>query len=98
VPDADVVTAVHTPPADTRAWFRGQVVARYPGQVAGASWESVVLDLPGHEHLVRVPMTDPLRGTRAHVGALLEGAATAVELLEALTAQPPATGPQGDPA
>ncbi|TRW46208.1 depupylase/deamidase Dop [Georgenia yuyongxinii] len=97
VPDADVVTAVRTPPADTRAWFRGQVIARYPGQVAGASWESVVLDLPGHDHLVRVPMTDPLRGTRAHVGALLEGAGTAVELLEALTA-PPATGPPAAPA
>ncbi|MFH5822730.1 depupylase/deamidase Dop [Georgenia sp. AZ-5] len=86
VSDADVAAAEHTPPADTRAWFRGQVVARYPGQVAGASWESVVLDIPGHEHLVRVPMTDPLRGTREHVGPLLEGAGTAAELLAALTA------------
>ena len=90
VTDSEVAAAEHTPPADTRAWFRGQVVARYPGQVAGASWESVVLDVPGAEHLVRVPMTDPLRGTRAHVGALLEGAETAAELLEALTARPSA--------
>ncbi|KAE8762949.1 depupylase/deamidase Dop [Georgenia thermotolerans] len=89
VPDPEVAAAEHTPPADTRAWFRGQVVARYPGQVAGASWESVVLDLPGHEHLVRVPMTDPLRGTRQHVGALLERSGTAAELLEALTAGRP---------
>jgi proteasome accessory factor A len=34
-------------------------------------------------------MTDPLRGTREHVGALLERAGTAAELLEALTAGPP---------
>ncbi|MCK6208996.1 proteasome accessory factor PafA2 [Georgenia sp. EYE_87] len=88
LPDADVAAAEHTPPADTRAWFRGQVVARYPGQVAGASWESVVLDVPENEHLVRVPMNDPLRGTRAHVGALLERSATAAELLENLTAPP----------
>ena len=88
VPDADVAAAEHTPPADTRAWFRGQVVSRYPGQVAGASWESVVLDVPENEHLVRVPMNDPLRGTRAHVGALLERSATAAELLENLTAPP----------
>ncbi|WP_127129240.1 depupylase/deamidase Dop [Georgenia sp. SYP-B2076] len=93
VTDAEVAAAEHTPPADTRAWFRGQVVARYPGQVAGASWESVVLDVPGAKHLVRVPMTDPLRGTRAHVGALLEGADTAAELLEALTAGTPAAAP-----
>lgn len=88
VPDADVAAAEHTPPTDTRAWFRGQVVARYPGQVAGASWESVVLDLPGHDHLVRVPMADPLRGTRAHVGALLEASPTAADLLVGLTAGP----------
>ncbi|UNX56363.1 proteasome accessory factor PafA2 [Georgenia sp. TF02-10] len=91
VTDADVAAAEHTPPADTRAWFRGEVVARYPGQVAGASWESVVLDLPGADHLVRVPMTDPLRGTRAHVGALLAGAETAAELVEALTGRAPAS-------
>ncbi|MPV35714.1 depupylase/deamidase Dop [Georgenia subflava] len=88
VPDHDVATAEHTPPADTRAWFRGQVVSRYPGQVAGASWESVVLDVPGNEHLVRVPMPDPLRGTREHVGALLERSDTAAELLANLTAPP----------
>ncbi|PFG38205.1 proteasome accessory factor A [Georgenia soli] len=88
VPDADVAAAEHDPPTDTRAWFRGQVVARYPGQVAGASWESVVLDVPENEHLVRVPMNDPLRGTREHVGALLERSATAAELLENLTAPP----------
>ncbi|WP_454777982.1 depupylase/deamidase Dop [Georgenia muralis] len=92
VGDAEVLAAERTPPTDTRAWFRGQVVERYPGQVAGASWESVVLDVPGAQHLVRVPMTDPLRGTRAHVGALLEGAETAAELLEALTGAHPTAG------
>ncbi|MDD9207498.1 proteasome accessory factor PafA2 family protein, partial [Georgenia sp. 10Sc9-8] len=85
VPDHEVAAAEHTPPADTRAWFRGQVVARYPGQVAAASWESVVLDVPGAATLTRVPMTDPLRGTREHVGALLDGAPDVAALVDALT-------------
>ncbi|MHB1063143.1 MAG: depupylase/deamidase Dop [Georgenia sp.] len=99
VPDSDVAAAEHTPPTDTRAWFRGQVIARYPGQVAGASWESVVLDVPGRDHLVRVPMADPLRGTRDHVGALLEASPTAADLLAGLTAGRPAVDdPAGAPA
>ncbi|GAA4422357.1 depupylase/deamidase Dop [Georgenia halophila] len=89
VTDADVAAAEHAPPTDTRAWFRGQVVARYPGEVAAAGWQSVVLDVPGNDHLVRIPMKDPLRGSRDHVGALLEKSGTARELLENLR-KPPA--------
>ena len=59
------------PPADTRAYFRGECLRRYPAQVAAASWDSVIFDL-GRESLVRVPTLEPLRGTRAHVGALLD--------------------------
>jgi proteasome accessory factor A len=32
-----------------------------------------------------VPTLEPLRGTRAHVGALLDGSRSAVELVEKLT-------------
>ena len=69
-------TAVATPPEDTRAYFRGECLRRYGPSVAAASWDSVIFDV-GRESLVRVPMLEPLRGTRAHVGELLDRCATA---------------------
>ena len=60
------------PPTDTRAFFRGEAMARYAGEVSAASWDSVIFDVPGAPTLQRVPMRDPLRGTRAHVGRLLD--------------------------
>ena len=61
-----------------------------PGQVPGtevaaASWDSVIFDLPGRESLQRVPTLEPLRGTKAHVGDLIDRCATATELVAALT-------------
>ncbi len=52
--------------------------------MAAASWDSVIFDI-GRESLQRVPTLEPLRGTKAHVGELLERSATAVQLVEALT-------------
>ncbi len=82
-PEDDVRDAVHNPPPDTRAYFRGQCVARYPEQIVAANWDSVVFDL-GEGPLQRVPMIDPLRGTRALTAELLETSATAGDLLDAL--------------
>ncbi|MCL3861891.1 proteasome accessory factor PafA2 [Actinotalea sp. K2] len=82
--DADVAQAVHEPPSDTRAFFRGNVVRRFRGEVRAASWDSVVLDVASLSSLRRIPLRDPWRGTRAHVGELLDrspDAATLVELL-----------------
>jgi proteasome accessory factor A len=82
-----VVAAMDEPPEDTRAYFRGRCLRQYPDAVAAASWDSVIFDIPGRESLQRVPTLEPLRGTRAHVGALLESSATAGELVAALTGQ-----------
>jgi proteasome accessory factor A len=76
---------MHHPPADTRAYFRGRCLEKYADQIAAASWDSVIFDLPGRESLQRVPTIDPLRGSRAHVGALLDRCDTAEALFEALT-------------
>ena len=75
--------AVHEPPATTRAYFRGQCVARYPEQIVAANWDSLIFDV-GNGPLQRIPMMDPLRGTRALTKDLLETSATADDLLEAL--------------
>lgn len=84
VSEDEVRDAVTTPPEDTRAYFRGRCLERYPAEVAAASWDSVIFDL-GRESLVRIPTLEPLRGTKAHVGALLEAAASAEELVDSLT-------------
>ncbi|MGP4015743.1 depupylase/deamidase Dop [Saccharopolyspora sp. 5N708] len=84
VSEDEVRDAVTAPPEDTRAYFRGRCLERYPAEVAAASWDSVIFDL-GRESLVRIPTLEPLRGTRAHVGALLEAAASAEELVDSLT-------------
>jgi proteasome accessory factor PafA2 len=82
--DDEVTRAMAAPPTDTRAFFRGECLRRYPGQVAAASWDSVVFDL-GRENLVRIPTMEPLRGTRDHVGALFESTSTAQELVDTIT-------------
>jgi proteasome accessory factor PafA2 len=80
--------AMVEPPDDTRAYFRGRCLQQYPEAVAAASWDSVIFDIPGHESLQRVPTLEPLRGTRAHVGGLLDRCHTAAELVSALTGRP----------
>jgi proteasome accessory factor A len=84
LPSGAAESAVGTPPEDTRAYFRGECLRRYGTSVAAASWDSVIFDV-GRESLVRVPMLEPLRGTKAHVGALLANSPTAASLVEALT-------------
>jgi proteasome accessory factor A len=83
--DEEIAEAVHVPPTDTRAYFRGRCLEQYAERIAAASWDSVIFDLPGRESLQRVPTIDPLRGSRAHVGELLDRCRTAEELFEALT-------------
>ncbi len=82
---SSVDDAMHDPPTDTRAYFRGRCLEKYAANVAAASWDSVILDLPGRESLQRVPTIDPLRGSKAHVGDLIDRCDTAEELFTALT-------------
>jgi Pup amidohydrolase len=84
VSDAEVERAVTSPPEDTRAYFRGECLRRYAADIAAASWDSVIFDLPGRDSLQRVPTLEPLRGTKAHVGELLDRCPTAADLLDAL--------------
>ncbi|MBI3688192.1 MAG: proteasome accessory factor PafA2 [Actinobacteria bacterium] len=84
VDPAAVTQAIDHPPEDTRAYFRGECLRRYPTQVAAASWDSVIFDL-GRDSLVRVPTLEPERGTRQHVGGLLDRCPTAGTLVSELT-------------
>ncbi len=81
--DDQVAAAVHTPPEATRAWFRGRVLQRYRGAVVAANWDSLVFDVGGPT-LIRVPMMDPLRGTRDMVEDLLDACPDAAALIDKL--------------
>ncbi|MDP9100584.1 MAG: proteasome accessory factor PafA2 [Actinomycetota bacterium] len=83
VTEEQVQRAVTEPPEDTRAYFRGRCLRQYPREVAAASWDSVIFDI-GRDSLQRVPTLEPLRGTKAHVGDLLDSCSSAVELVDAL--------------
>ncbi len=84
VDPADVERAVVEPPRSTRAYFRGRCLARWAGAVAGANWDSLVLDL-GTDPLRRIPMMDPLRGTADHVEALLDQCSSPADLVARLS-------------
>ncbi|RYI99944.1 MAG: hypothetical protein EON52_24750 [Actinomycetales bacterium] len=83
--DEQVAEAISEPPHDTRAFFRGRCLSRFATDVAAASWDSVIFDLPGHDSLQRIPTMEPLRGTAEHVGALFDTSATATDLFRAIT-------------
>jgi proteasome accessory factor A len=81
-PDS-VLRAVTEPPETTRAYFRGKCLQRWSSSIAAANWDSLVFDLGG-DPLRRVPMMEPLRGTKAHVDELLNSVSSPAELLERL--------------
>ncbi len=85
VPDSEVQAAVDAPPEDTRAYFRGNCIRRYPQAIIAASWDSIIFDT-GTDALQRVPMREPLRGTREAVEALLEASEDAGTLVKKLRA------------
>ncbi|MFV9672151.1 MAG: depupylase/deamidase Dop [Acidimicrobiia bacterium] len=81
--DREVELAVANPPEDTRAYFRGVCVRRYPDALVAANWDSLVFDV-GEETLKRVPMMEPLRGTRSLVSRMLDASPTAAMMIRAL--------------
>jgi proteasome accessory factor A len=85
VPPEAVIHAISNPPMDTRAYFRGMCLKRFPEEVHAASWNSLIFDIEG-KTLEKVPMQYPLRGTRDMVGDLIQRSRTAAELLETIEA------------
>jgi len=81
----DVAAAMSSPPPDTRAWFRGTCLQRFSDDIVAANWDSLVFDTGGSS-LRRVPMLEPVRGTREHVGELLDSVSSAAELIAKLGA------------
>ena len=85
VDDAEAARAVGEPPPDTRAFFRGRCLQSFASDVVAANWDSIVFDA-GADTLRRVPMMEPMRGTRDHVGTLFDDCTSVAELLRQLGA------------
>ncbi len=86
VTEEEVRAAVAHPPEDTRAWFRGECIRRFPAAIVAAGWDSLVLDTGGGA-LARLPMDDPALGTRALTEQALTQAQDVDDLLERLGAR-----------
>ena len=82
--DDEIESAVDRPPEDTRAYFRGECLRRFSPTIVAASWDALIFDT-GTEPLRKVPTLEPARGTRAHVGSLLEESPDAASLISALS-------------
>ena len=83
VTEEEVTAAITTPPAGTRAYFRGTCLARWPDAVVAANWDSIILDV-GSDPLRRIPMMEPARGSKEHVEGLFAACATPAELVARL--------------
>jgi proteasome accessory factor A len=81
----EIERAVTVPPDDTRAYFRGECIRRYPDAVFGVNWDSISFNV-GEEPIKRILMNEPLKGTRAHVEDLLDASPNATILVRNLTA------------
>ncbi len=84
VTDEQAEEAVLRPPEDTRAWFRGECLRRFADSIFAASWDSIVFDIAGRDALQRIATSDPLKGTKQHVGAVLDRSKDAAALVDAL--------------
>jgi len=81
--DAQIAAAAVNPPTRTRAYFRGRCVSRFSNSLVAANWDSLVFDT-GESHLKRVPMMEPLRGGADLIGAMIDEAEDAADLLRRL--------------
>jgi proteasome accessory factor A len=84
VSDEEIARAVEIAPDDTRAYFRGECIRRYPDAVFGVNWDSISFNV-GEDPIKRILMNEPLKGTKAHVKELLDASPTATDLVRNLT-------------
>ena len=80
VTDQDVSTGVNNPPEETRAYFRGICLQRWPESIVSANWDSLVFRIEG-DHLKRIPILDPNEGSAKQLRTLLDRVKSPAELI-----------------
>jgi hypothetical protein len=81
--DEEIQRAMQTAPAQTRAFFRGACLQRFPQQVYGMSWSSVLLE-SADATIKRIPLMDPYRGTQSLTQELFQDINSVDQLLSRL--------------
>ena len=76
----EIVHAMHYPPVDTRAYFRGTCLRKFPKHIYSASWNSMIF-ISKSGGLDKIMMDRPHFGTQQIVGELLNNC-TAEELVK----------------
>ena len=79
----EIVQAMNYPPVDTRAYFRGTCLRKFPNHIHSASWNSMVFK--GPKGFDKIMMERPHFGTQQLVGELLNSC-TAAELVKEIKA------------
>ena len=88
VSQQEIIHAMTNPPTDTRAYFRGRCLRKFPQDIYSVNWNSMTFNIEktGDNSSIlldRVPMNHPQRGTKAIVGELLDKCNSAAELVKA---------------
>lgn len=79
----EIVHAMHYPPVDTRAYFRGTCLRKFPNHIYSASWNSMIFIDKDRKSFDKIMMDRPHFGTQKIVGELLNNC-TADELVKKL--------------
>ena len=74
----EIVHGIQHPPLDTRAYFRGTCLRKFPNDIHSASWNSIIFN--GPSGFDKIMMDRPHFGTQQIVGELLN-TCTVVELV-----------------
>jgi proteasome accessory factor A len=80
IDEREILSGMDNPPEETRAYFRGMCLRRWPESIVSANWDSLVFRIEG-DHLKRVPILDPKEGTLAKIDSLLNRVNSPTELI-----------------
>jgi len=82
--DAEIARCVNEAPPDTRAYFRGKCIEKFPKEILLINWEVVGFD-HGEIHRM-VPLLNPLKGTREQFEDIFDRCVDSRELLAIIKA------------
>jgi proteasome accessory factor A len=83
--DKEVKSCEKNPPETTRAYFRANMLKKFPQFISAASWDNVILDLDPNKSLLRIPTTDPYGFNFDSHSAILNQASSIQELVSVLS-------------
>lgn len=82
---SEVLWAVKNPPESTRAYLRGELIKKFSKNIRGASWTSILFDLPDTQNLMRLELLEPLDGNKMKIGKMLAESASVSDFLSRYT-------------